>query len=118
MDASSPKPTTGEILALAQSLRREFSGDFHERVVQAIYADAARIARRAVTDAGQQPGFNWDRAIDRLVTSRVLGFPVMLLLFALVFWITISGANIPSRWISALLIESSQSAVSVCQQSG
>jgi ferrous iron transport protein B len=27
------------------------------------------------------------------------------LLFTLVFWITISGANIPSRWISALLID-------------
>ncbi|MBI3849088.1 MAG: ferrous iron transporter B [Verrucomicrobia bacterium] len=98
-------PTTEEILALAQSLRREFGADFHERVVQAIYADAARIAGRAITDAGQKPRFNWYRAIDRLVTSRVFGFPVMMLLFALVFWITISGANIPSRWISALLID-------------
>ncbi len=105
MNASAQTPTTEEILALAQSLRRELGADFHERVVQSIYADAARIARRAVTDEGQTPRFNWDRAIDRFVTSRVFGFPVMLLLFALVFWITISGANIPSRWISALLID-------------
>jgi len=34
-----------------------------------------------------------------------LGVKVLLLLLVLVFWITISGANIPSGWLSELLIE-------------
>ncbi len=44
-----------------------------------------------------------DRALDRLLTSRMTGIPVMLLLLAFVFWLTIAGANLPSRLLSDLL---------------
>ena len=38
-----------------------------------------------------------DRKLDRILTSKAhRAIPVMLLLLALVFWITIAGANIPS----------------------
>ncbi len=39
---------------------------------------------------------NRDRKIDKIITSRAFGYPLMLLLLCLVFWITISGANYPS----------------------
>ena len=42
-----------------------------------------------------------DRAIDRIVTSRLLGYPLMIVLLALVFYLTIKGANYPSQWLSA-----------------
>ena len=38
-----------------------------------------------------------DRAIDRVVLSRRFGIPLMLLLLALVFWLTLSGANTVRR---------------------
>ena len=95
--------TPNDILTTAQSLRWEI-GNFHEKLMEAIYADAARIADRAVTRPDRKPRFDLDRAIDRIVTSRVWGFPMMILLFTVVFWITISGANIPSGWIADLLI--------------
>lgn len=44
-----------------------------------------------------------DRRLDRLFTSRRTGFPLMLLLLFLIFWITISGANIPSALLSDIL---------------
>ena len=94
-----------KILLTADSLRRQVGTQFHERIVEAIYADAARLADRAVTRPGAKQHFDFDRAIDRVVTSRVWGFPVMVLLFALMFWLTISGANVPSRWLAALLID-------------
>jgi ferrous iron transport protein B len=72
--------------------------------MESLYAEAAQIADRAVTRPGQAPRFDLDRTIDRLVTSRRWGFPIMILLFAMVFWITITLANIPSAWISSLLI--------------
>jgi ferrous iron transport protein B len=93
-----------EVLASARALRWENGGDFHEKITEAMYAEAAQIAGRAVTRPGEKPRFDLDRTIDKIVTSRLWGFPLMILLFALVFWITITGANIPSSWISALLI--------------
>jgi len=95
--------TPDDILTTAQAMRWE-TGDFHEKLMEAVFADAARIADRAVTRPGQKPRFDLDRAIDRIVTSRLWGFPLMILLFTLVFWITISGANVPSAWISDVLI--------------
>ena len=45
-----------------------------------------------------------DRRLDRLLTSRLTGFPVMLLLLGLVFYLTIQGApsRLLSRWLTAL----------------
>ena len=37
-----------------------------------------------------------DRRLDTLFTSRPTGFPIMVLLLLVVFWITIAGANVPS----------------------
>jgi ferrous iron transport protein B len=91
-------------MSQAKELRGKAGPDFHERYVEAVYIDAARIADRALIHSGT-PKFNLDRLIDRIVTSRIFGFPVMLLLFMLVFWITISGANYPSSLIAALLID-------------
>lgn len=92
-----------DILTTAQSLRWEL-GDFHESIMETIYSQAAQIADRAVTRQGEKKRFDLDRTIDRIVTSRLLGFPVMILLFTLVFWLTITGANYPSQLLSNLLI--------------
>lgn len=104
MTAESPSNPEG-ILSTAQSLRWQVGADFHEKLMETIYTEAANIADRAVTRTEQKPRFDLDRTIDRIVTSRLWGFPIMLLLFTLVFWITIAGANVPSRWLSTLLID-------------
>jgi ferrous iron transport protein B len=101
---SSPQVDPRQILATAQALRWEVGKDFHEKLMEALYTSAAEIADRAVTRPGEQPRFDLDRSIDRIVTSRRWGFLLMILLFTLVFWITISLANVPSRMISDLLI--------------
>ncbi len=45
--------------------------------------------------------FSRDRKIDKFLTSKLTGIPVMILLLGVVFWITIVGANYPSDLISA-----------------
>ena len=89
--------TSDKILDTAQSLRWEISSDFHEQVMESIYTDAARIADRATTRPDEKPRFDLDSTIDRLVTSRRWGFPIMLLLLTLVFWLTISGGTASVR---------------------
>ena len=41
-----------------------------------------------------------DRKLDRILTSKRTGFPIMLALLLVVFWLTITGANYPSQWLA------------------
>jgi ferrous iron transport protein B len=98
-------PAAQNILDTANRLRWQVGGSVHENIVEAIYTDAAVIADRAVAYPDKPPRFNLDRTIDRLVTSRLWGFPLMVLMFTVVFWITIVGANIPSGWLAYILLD-------------
>lgn len=92
-----------EILSLASKLQWEVGEGFHDQLVEGIYTDASRIAQKTVIEGGKQK-FNIDAAIDKIVTSRLFGFPIMLLILAVVLWITITGANYPSKMLDDLLI--------------
>ncbi len=94
-----------EILALASELRWQAGPDFHQTLMEGIYTEAGRLEERAVTRSDQKQRFDLDRAIDKAVTSRTFGIPLMLLLLMLVFWITIAGANVPSSMLATLLID-------------
>jgi ferrous iron transport protein B len=98
-------PGGEELLATAARLRRALDGDLHEQIVGLLYADAEKLAARAVStpEAPARPTF--DRRLDRLVTSRLWGFPIMVCLFAVMLWITITGANVPSAMLATLLID-------------
>jgi ferrous iron transport protein B len=103
--ATVPRQVRAEILELASSLLWQVGRDFHQQLMEAIYAEAGRLADRAVTRAEEPPRFDLDRTIDRLVTSRRWGLPIMTLMLALVLWITVAGANYPSSLLSSLLID-------------
>lgn len=49
--------------------------------------------------------FSKDRKIDRLFTSKATGFPIMFLLLMGILWLTITGANYPSQFISGVLFK-------------
>jgi ferrous iron transport protein B len=104
--AATPAPAQADaILAMAERSRRTLPGDLHEHVVEAIFRQAAHIAERAVSRPDRAARPTLDRTIDRIVTSRVWGFPIMILLFALMFWLTITGANVPSALIASVLVD-------------
>ena len=105
MTSLSPAANPVDILQTAESLRWEIGPEFHEQLMEGIYTEAANLADRAVTRPDEKPRFDLDRTIDRIVTSRIWGFPMMLVLFTIVFWLTISGANLPSSMLATLLID-------------
>ena len=94
-----------DILTAAHSARWELGINFHDEIIESIYADASRIARKSVTQKGEKAAYSTDLKIDRIVTSRWLGFPLMFLMLAVVFWLTVAGANYPSGLLSSLLID-------------
>jgi len=97
--------STENILSTAQSLRWEIGVDFHEKVMESIYTDAAKIADRATTRPDGKPRFDFDHKLDQILTSRTWGFPLMFILLMIVFWLTISGANVPSSMLATLLLD-------------
>ena len=98
--------TSEDILTTANRLRWELGENLHDTLTESIYQDAAGISEKVVSVKDEKPRFNWDRALDVLLTSRWTGFPIMFVMLAVVFWLTISGANVPSAMISSVLIDS------------
>ncbi len=75
---------------------------FPDRLVAALASTAQALCQEVVT--GRETGYSpLDRKLDRLLTSPRTGYPLMLCLLAVVFWLTIVGANYPSQALSALL---------------
>ena len=91
--------TPQAVLERSDRLREELGDHFRDRMVSALYASAQTIADRSVR-AGAGRKWDFDQRIDRLVTSRKLGLPLMLAMLGVVFWLTILGANAPSRMLA------------------
>ncbi|MFZ5591167.1 MAG: ferrous iron transporter B, partial [Bacillota bacterium] len=69
-----------------------------EVITAHLYDQACLISRQVCTAKPQQKDLTM--RLDDILTSRWLGFPAMLGLLALVFWLTISGANHPSELLA------------------
>ncbi|MBE6031630.1 MAG: ferrous iron transporter B [Clostridiales bacterium] len=64
---------------------------------------AEKIAAQTVTCLAGREGADRDLRIDRILTGKVTAFPIMFLLLAGIFWITIVGANYPSTVLNSAL---------------
>lgn len=91
------------ILTSAAELRLKIGGELHDKLTAGIYADAENIARRAISYERGKPQDTFDRKLDEILTSRIFGFPLMILLLAIILWLTIAGANIPSEILGTFL---------------
>lgn len=98
------EPATALAVAKAKSVldKSEISPEkTGDTVVKAFLDKAHNICDGAVENG---KGYSKkDRLLDKALTSKGTGFPVMALLMMLVFWLTVSGANYPSSLLSDLL---------------
>ena len=84
-----------------ENSERECSGRLCEDSSEYTYR-AEKIARRVVT-LKRSAGDRRDRCLDRILTSPVTGFPIMLALLAGILFLTVVAANYPSELLSKLL---------------
>jgi len=91
-----------EVWCEAEAVRKSHPHSFSDQIVADIYENAEEITKHVLSKKGSQR-INIDQTIDNLVTSKWLGYPLMLLLLVGVFWITIEGANIPSAFLATWL---------------
>ncbi len=89
----------------AQALLEEAGIDreqLRDKLVSKLILTAAHISGSAITC--QNDNYNQtDRNIDRILTSKRFGIPIMIGLLGAILWITITGANYPSRLLSDFL---------------
>ena len=85
----------------------ERSGFFREKLAETVvsegYRAAGELCRRVVRRPSQSSADLRQLRIDRLLARRHIGIPLMLALLGLVLYLTISGANVPSAWLSETL---------------
>src|SRR5512133_1758257 len=91
-----------DILAKTEALRGGLSTGFRDEIVKSLYIEAENIAKRAIKTATDKK-YDLDQRIDRLVTSPIVGLPIMLGLLAIIIWLTVSGANVASNAIANVL---------------
>lgn len=70
-----------------------------DRIVSHIYLTSESICN-SVLKFGTDKRRSFQLKVDKILTGKWTGLPVMLLLLAVIFWITIVGANYPSELIS------------------
>lgn len=88
----------GELLA-AQDITADRLKD---QIVSSLVLAAEEVCMDTVTR--QRDVYNsTDQRIDRVLTSKWAGYPLMLALLAVVFWLTITGANYPSQLLADAL---------------
>lgn len=76
--------------------------ELRDKLVSTIVRIGENISEKVINKKNKNYN-NLDIKIDKILTSKALGIPIMLLLLGLVFWITIVGANYPSQMLADLL---------------
>ena len=72
------------------------TNNFKDKVVADIMKKAEDISKEVCTFENKDYSAR-DRKIDKILTSKKFGIPIMILFLGLIFWITIIGANYPSQ---------------------
>jgi ferrous iron transport protein B len=96
MQTTIPQHRFEQLVRQAQTLAPD---DAREQIVSSIFRTSQGICQEAVTYTKQIKQDETEK-LDRIFTSKWLGFPIMLAMLAVVIYITIAGANIPSEMLS------------------
>ncbi|NFT92176.1 ferrous iron transport protein B [Clostridium botulinum] len=70
-----------------------------DEIVTTLVRIAEKVSRDVVAFSLEKYN-DFDRKIDKVLTSKKFGIPIMILLLAIIFWITITGANVPSEMLA------------------
>ena len=73
--------------------------DVKDKMISSIVFMAENVYKDAVTLQNEEYNSK-DRKIDKILTSKTWGIPIMLLFLGIIFWLTIVGANYPSELLS------------------
>ena len=95
-----------ELMPTLERAKRELklqgidSETFRDLIVSSIMKKAEEMAHTCVLYENRNYNII-DRKVDKIVTSRIYGIPIMLALLGFIFWLTVTGANYPSELLAS-----------------
>lgn len=72
------------------------TSNFKDKIVADIMKRAEDVSKEVCTFENKDYSSR-DRKIDKILTSKKFGMPIMILFLGIIFWLTIVGANYPSK---------------------
>ena len=106
------KEISKSLIEVKENLLRKkiTSRNFKDKIVAEIMKNAENVSNEVCAFENKDYSAK-DRKIDKILTSKKFGIPIMILFLGLIFWLTIIGANYPSKalfsmfnWIQDKLI--------------
>ena len=88
-------------IQIANQELKNLNQEVSESIVSSIMHTAEEICKEVVEYRNSKYNER-DKKIDKILTSKSLGIPIMLLFLGVIFWITVTGANYPSEMLSLL----------------
>lgn len=85
-----------EELLRKNGMRKE---NIRDVIVSSIVFDAEKVAKESTTYENENYQER-DRKLDKIVTSKIWGIPIMIVFLGIILWLTIVGANYPSELLS------------------
>ena len=86
-------------IIIAKQELKNLKEDFTTSIVSAIMKESEEICKKVIILKNSNYNER-DRKIDKILTSKIFGIPIMLLFLGIIFWLTITGANYPSEILS------------------
>ena len=86
--------------------------EIKEKMISSIIFKAENIYEDTVRLTNKKYNLK-DRKIDKLLTSKIWGIPLMLMFLGMILWITIKGANYPSEWLFSMFNSLQEKLISI-----
>lgn len=95
IDFKSDNPIIQEKLNQIREYLNEFNINFNDSVMNEVMSECERINKSVVKRNSIRNKIN----IDKILTNKLTGIPIMIIMLMAIFWISIVGANYPSDFL-------------------
>ena len=85
-----------EIKEKLLSIKKELNLNIKDEITDTIIKKAEEISKEVITFESKDYNLK-NQKIDRIITSKLFGIPIMLGMLFIILWLTIKGANYPSN---------------------
>ncbi|MDM5197641.1 nucleoside recognition domain-containing protein [Fictibacillus enclensis] len=89
----------GDLNALYEKAQQLTSPDLRDKIVGSLYQESKRLCEAGVHHSNTKRDRRTEK-LDAVFTSPIWGFPIMMVMLGIVFYLTIAGANVQSDMIA------------------